>query len=81
MPKKMNINANPIHAAGVFRKFGSGGANAAAETKDVTNDEQIHANRIRRSRCITRGYLSSTIIATYVAMNRLEHPGYDKFPQ
>lgn len=56
IPKKRNIKINPTHAAGVLRKFGSGGAVEAAETKEVITGEQRHTINMVRIRCIDKGY-------------------------
>lgn len=46
---------NPIHAAGVFRREGSGGI-AAALTIEVRKDEQRRANNAVFNRRIPKGY-------------------------
>lgn len=56
IPKKRNIKINPTHAAGVLRKFGSGGAVDAAETRDAITGEHRHIINMVRNRCIAKGY-------------------------
>jgi len=73
------MRIKPTHAAGGFRRFGSGGTLVAAETTDETIGVQRHAHNMVLIRCMPRGYRTCDISGFLVVESHLEHPGIGIF--
>jgi len=69
---------NPIHAAGVFRRFGSGGDVIAALTIEVKSGEQSVVITTYFIRSMVKGYRTCIIVVNHVILNHWEHLEIDK---